>query len=353
MNFELINQLSESAVFRTDTSVDKFNLKDLSLLFYLYILSSYILMQEDSTSTFIQHYCSKTKAFNNFDFFRPSATDFYIIAFVLTGNNSKYHGTPEILKYQKISSSDFLSFLTSIISNSQSSWYQSYFYTLESRLKISNSGVRECRRSIINWKDLQFKEKEKIIDILYSRIKSLAPSSEILDSLRKLISNIHTIEENNNQDFLYESTLVENRYEYLLKTYGEKILDTALKNQDINADYSEVSDEYLEQEKRLDTKHMLRKLEALDISPNKQYLQWIVLRYIAGNFRIEDHVRVKNALNSFFRYKNRLPQKDINQYKGVADLEDAVEPFIGKKSQRQLKKIQKKKLIKCMMMDLW
>ena len=78
-----------------------------------------------------------------------------------------------------------------------------------------------------------------------------------------------------------------------------------------------------------------------DPSKDKKYTHWIVSRYNKGQFRQEDHSRVHEALSNFEQHKNKLISKDINQYKHLTDVEDAVEPHIGSISNKQEKRQEK------------
>mgnify|MGYP006273092015 CR=1 FL=1 len=79
-----------------------------------------------------------------------------------------------------------------------------------------------------------------------------------------------------------------------------------------------------------------------DPTRNKSHTQWIVNRYRQKQFRQEDHPRIKEALSNFDKYKSKLPEKDINKYKSLSDVEDAVQPHLGqtasgKEEKRQIK----------------
>lgn len=89
-----------------------------------------------------------------------------------------------------------------------------------------------------------------------------------------------------------------------------------------------------------------------DPSTNKQYTQWILSKYNKGDFRQEDHERIKTALQNFETHKSKLNNftdennkvrnaKDIGSYKNLSHLEDVLEPHIEKpieKSKKQIKK---------------
>lgn len=64
----------------------------------------------------------------------------------------------------------------------------------------------------------------------------------------------------------------------------------------------------------------------LDADPSKgKYLEWMVKQYILGNFRDEDTQTVGEDLARFEGFKNRMAKKDINQYKSLFDLREALE----------------------------
>jgi hypothetical protein len=66
-----------------------------------------------------------------------------------------------------------------------------------------------------------------------------------------------------------------------------------------------------------------------DPSPNKQHTQWIVDKYKKGNFRQEDAGRIHQTLSAFSAHQRKLPNKDLNSYKSLGEVEKAVEPHLG------------------------
>jgi hypothetical protein len=77
-------------------------------------------------------------------------------------------------------------------------------------------------------------------------------------------------------------------------------------------------------------------LESMDPT-NGKMLQWLVNQYAAGIFKLEDAPRVSTALTDFVKKKPSLEKKDINQYKRLSDLEDAVEDTKAVSSKKQQK----------------
>ena len=75
-----------------------------------------------------------------------------------------------------------------------------------------------------------------------------------------------------------------------------------------------------------------------DPTKNKEYTQWTVNKYRQKDFRQEDHPRIREALSNFHEHKSKLEHKDINKYKSISDIEDAVEPHLGKASKKEEKR---------------
>tara|TARA_B100000949_G_scaffold124972_1_gene110569 strand:+ start:2664 stop:4277 length:1614 start_codon:yes stop_codon:yes gene_type:complete len=85
--------------------------------------------------------------------------------------------------------------------------------------------------------------------------------------------------------------------------------------------------------------YILDKFERMDPTPNKQYIQPLMNWYTKDKFRgFEDQGRLRDALSTFARFKQRLEKRDINQYADINELEDAVAPHaleLTKKEKRQ------------------
>ncbi len=120
---------------------------------------------------------------------------------------------------------------------------------------------------------------------------------------------------------LFEFTiLLEYNREITKKNFGDKLLrcrNIETGKQDSDLDY------------------LLRQLETIDPTPNKQYMQWLVRNYINHKFRMEDGGRMMVALLNYQDLKPRLPveQRDINKF-DLHSLEELVDnilnPDIGK-----------------------
>ena len=66
-----------------------------------------------------------------------------------------------------------------------------------------------------------------------------------------------------------------------------------------------------------------------DPTKNKAHTQWLIGQYKKKNIRQEDTGKTHETLSNFEKYKSKLPQKDLNGYKKLSDVDAAVEPHIG------------------------
>jgi hypothetical protein len=61
--------------------------------------------------------------------------------------------------------------------------------------------------------------------------------------------------------------------------------------------------------------------------PGDKYLVWIARMYVGGQFKLEDVSRIRGEIVTFEKVKDQLENKDLNSYKTLNALYDAVEPF--------------------------
>lgn len=118
------------------------------------------------------------------------------------------------------------------------------------------------------------------------------------------------------------------RLDYLSDVYGERLVSAI--------EYSVYVPQGLD---ITDSKEVLGYLSSI-IDSKK--LQWVVMRLIDRDIRLEDIDRVCEVLQSFDRVKGRLMYKDINKYRKLSDLEDEIASLEGEVlSKRQVDRITK------------
>jgi hypothetical protein len=136
---------------------------------------------------------------------------------------------------------------------------------------------------------------------------------------KSLIDAASKILNRNNSVMLYESIiLVEDRIDFLKEKNPEidSSHDMLAQHRDSGAIIDHIASEG-------------------DPSKNKIHTQWILNQYKKKNIRQEDLPSVKDTLTNFEKYKNKLTQKDINQYPHINDVHDAVAPHIGTASSKK------------------
>lgn len=73
-----------------------------------------------------------------------------------------------------------------------------------------------------------------------------------------------------------------------------------------------------------------------EADPNKPtHLEWLAAKYAAQQFRIEDISNVRSGLETFFRVRDQLPQKNLFAIQSIGQLYELIEPF-RQVSQEQL-----------------
>ena len=125
------------------------------------------------------------------------------------------------------------------------------------------------------------------------------------------------------QFIILEQELLENRIETLKTKVFADGFDTTHDRLAQHRDTSDIVDHFANN---------------ADPTKKKIHTQWILRQYEKRKIRQEDHPRIKEALSNFETHKGKLEKKDINQYKSLSDVEDAVEPHLGTTTKRQEKK---------------
>ena len=102
--------------------------------------------------------------------------------------------------------------------------------------------------------------------------------------------------------------LTEDRIDYLKNQYKDKL----------STEHDQLA-KHKESDKIID--HFASKA---DPSTGKVHTQWLVGQYAKKNIRQEDAPQLKSTLNDFALVKDNLEKKDLNQYKDVGELRDAI-----------------------------
>ena len=103
MDLQLINTMCESRIFRNKANLNKYSDSEVSELYYAVLLATIGLALDTKTNTWAQQYAAAAAAFSNFDYFRVSANDLYILTYIAMHQTNKVSPQvrPQILRLYK------------------------------------------------------------------------------------------------------------------------------------------------------------------------------------------------------------------------------------------------------------
>ncbi len=177
MAYQLIHELSESRAFRTRQKLDAVSDSEAQEFFYAYLLGLIALAFEPTTVAWAQDYSSRTSAFGNFDHFRTSGTDLYMLAHKLnSANPSEITGGRLIFLLRGVAR------LTV-----DHGFIQAYLLRLERHIKVTDSRLKNIRRILPNWATTSHSIKINYLTYLRRYILSKNRMSEILPQLDRVL----------------------------------------------------------------------------------------------------------------------------------------------------------------------
>lgn len=179
--FAFINDLCESHLFPSQTSLKKWKSTKIAELAYLYFLGIRILLHKDKT--WAEAYCKKAGEPNDFSSWRSSGNDLYVMLHALTADpndeDSKVtddiHITPGVIR--------------TWLRHPEESKTHNLFVRLDGMLHISNSTMKSLRRIVGQWDKSDEAEQRATLTKIIQLIHARAPSnSEILPKLKNFLT---------------------------------------------------------------------------------------------------------------------------------------------------------------------
>ena len=199
MDLKLINtELSESRLFRASRSFSTLSGKDISNLLYLNTLLTYMLAQDEKQSIDARDYAKRSSQYSTYSLFRTHATDMYLLAYqVLNPNNDHAKIRDPIDSKQHLENLSFnkrmhISFMRKIASsNDTRADAVTYFYRLESQLKITDNKYRAFRRMIPDWSKLSYSSKQRLVAQIIQELRRVGTGagqySELAGNLTSML----------------------------------------------------------------------------------------------------------------------------------------------------------------------
>jgi len=170
--YQLINTLCESRLFRTKEALGRYSSREKAELFYSILLSTIALAQDTKTSTWAQEYASSASAFANFDYFRTSGNDLYVLSYSLQN---------ELMILSAAQAQVLIRLYRSIgRGNVERGLIQQTLLRLERMLNVGDARLRNARRVIVNWSDSSPIERKTSLVQLHRFIRARGRLAEVL-----------------------------------------------------------------------------------------------------------------------------------------------------------------------------
>lgn len=177
--YSLIHELCESRIFRSKQAMDKYNTAKGSELLYAVLLSTIALALHPKTHNWAKGYAAKSSAFGNFDFFRPTATDLYVLTHMAQERGViGLPGARSLLRlYKELSKG-----------NVDSNFAEQTLLRMERALRVGDARLRNARRALTHWSQTSGEDQKATIENLYRIVRLKAKLAEVLPYLQAATS---------------------------------------------------------------------------------------------------------------------------------------------------------------------
>jgi len=177
--YSLIHELCESRIFRSKQAMDKYDTAKGSELLYAVLLSTIALALHPKTHNWAKGYAAKSSAFGNFDFFRPTATDLYVLTHMAQERGViGLPGARSLLRlYKELSKG-----------NVDSNFAEQTLLRMERALRVGDARLRNARRALTHWSQTSGEDQKATIENLYRIVRLKAKLAEVLPYLQAATS---------------------------------------------------------------------------------------------------------------------------------------------------------------------
>jgi len=175
--YQLITDLCESKVFRSKQAADAMSDSDRTNLLYATLLATIAGSLDTKTSGWATEYAGQTAAFNNFDHFRPSGTDLYVLLHLAQMDGRLGTQRGKMIRVLK-------SIGNGTASQSQ---IQELLLRLERSLPTLDSRLRVARRTIVSWDKTTPASRKAGIQNIITVARSASPRSEVIPYMKTLL----------------------------------------------------------------------------------------------------------------------------------------------------------------------
>lgn len=187
MALTVINELTESKLFRHTHILQNLGPDGIKDLTFLYILALYIMYNEPETHKKTITYIKKTKSYRDFKHFYIGGTDLYLLLNTLTTDKNTHSDKwPFNVKVNKalIKKPLLLMFLDRLANATiERKFVHTFLLQLQNSMKITNGSLRSIRRYVQDWHLINSVRKKQVMLKLISYIKTKAMHIEIYNDM--------------------------------------------------------------------------------------------------------------------------------------------------------------------------
>lgn len=177
--FSFINDLSESRLFPSRTSTDRYTHKEIQEFVQIYLCVFRIMLVERSSQDWIKTYIKKSIHWGDFSKWRSDGNDFYVLMHLLittdTGLSSVFINS--IMKWLR---------LAATTSGRYEMEVKRVLVRMDNDLRIRDSSLKNIRRLVTDWSDLSKREQRLAMTRLLQHMRAKMPKSEVLPHLVEL-----------------------------------------------------------------------------------------------------------------------------------------------------------------------
>lgn len=186
--FQLINELTESRLFRNKKIAGDVNLDDAAELAFVQLMMLNVFNKDYDFAPLAREYASRTSAFRNFDTFRTSGTDLYIALNRIMGKDQKFDNDKDKIAASRLSPnrSDIIRYLEHIgSSKSNPDFEKRMLLRFEKQFNVQNSLLKSMRRLAADWENLNQNQRALVVTRMSQYMRKKAMRSELTPALLK------------------------------------------------------------------------------------------------------------------------------------------------------------------------
>jgi hypothetical protein len=185
---QLVNELTESRLFRNKKIASDVNLDDAAELAFVQLMMLNVFNKDYDFAPLAREYASRTMAFRNFDSFRTSGTDLYIALNRVMGKDQKYDTNKDKIAASRIKPSrgDVIRYLDHVSnSKTDASFEKRMLLRFEKQFNIQDSLLKSMRRLVGDWDNLNQNQKALVVTRMSQYMRKKAMRSELTPALLK------------------------------------------------------------------------------------------------------------------------------------------------------------------------